>query len=98
MAAYMLAVCDITNMKPSLKEYSEKSAALVKKHGGKYIVRGPQVENYEGNLLDGKMVVLAEFKNIDDINTFINGDEYQKETKHLREGTGTYHVAIYEGV
>ena len=40
--------------------------------GGKYIVRGPQVENYEGDILDGKMVVLAEFENIDDIDLATN--------------------------
>ena len=98
MAAYMLAVCDITNMKPSMKEYAEKSAVLVKKHGGKYLLRGPQVENYEGEVLDGKFIVLTEFPSMADIKAFIDGDEYQKETKHLREGTGTYHVALYEGV
>ena len=98
MAAYMLAVCEITNMTPGMKEYAQKSAALVAKHGGKYLIRGPQAENYEGEVLEGKLVVLSEFPSMADLQAFLTGDEYQKDTKHLREGTGNYHVAIYEGV
>jgi uncharacterized protein (DUF1330 family) len=96
MAAYMLAVCNITNPKPEMKEYSQKSAALAKQHGGKYLLRGKPVENYEGELLEGKVVILSEFPTMDDLQAFIKGDEYQNNIKHLREGTGEYHIAFYE--
>ena len=96
MAAYMLAVCKITNMKPEMKEYAEKSAALCAKHGGKYLLRGMPKENYDGDLLDGKLVILTEFPTMDDLQTFIKGDEYQNNIKPLREGTGEYHIAFYE--
>jgi uncharacterized protein (DUF1330 family) len=98
MAAYMLAVCEITNMKPSMKEYSEKSAALVAQHGGKYRIRGPHAENYEGDLLKGKVTILTEFPSMADLEAFVKGDEYQKNVRPLREGTGNYHVAFFEGV
>jgi len=96
MAAYMVAVCKITNMKPELKEYAQKSAALMQQHGGRYIVRGLPVENYDGDILDGKSVICAEFPSMDDLKAFIEGDEYQNNIKPLREGTGEYHIAFYE--
>jgi uncharacterized protein (DUF1330 family) len=96
MAAYMLAVCKITNMKPEMKEYAEKSAALCKAHGGKYLLRGMPKENYDGDLLEGKMVILTEFPTMDELQTFIKGEEYQNNIKPLREGTGEYHIAFYE--
>ena len=96
MAAYMLAVCKITNMKPEMKEYAKKSAALCKAHGGKYLLRGMPKENYDGDLLDGKLVILTEFPSMVELETFIKGDEYQNNVKPLREGTGEYHIAFYE--
>jgi len=96
MPAYMVAVCKITNPKPEMKEYAEKSAALIKQHGGKYLVRGMPVENYDGDILDGKAVIVSEFPTMADLQAFIKGDEYQNNIKHLREGTGEYHIAFYE--
>jgi uncharacterized protein (DUF1330 family) len=96
MPAYMLAVCNITNPKPEMKEYAEKAAVLIKQHGGKYLMRGMPVENYDGDILDGKAVICAEFPTMDDLQAFIKGDEYQNNVKHLRDGTGEYHIAFYE--
>ena len=96
MAAYMLAVCKITNPKPEMKEYAQKSAALAQQHGAKYLLRGAPAENYEGDLLEGKMVILAEFPSMDDLQAYVKGDEYQNNIKPLREGTGEYHISFYE--
>ncbi|HJP04743.1 MAG: DUF1330 domain-containing protein [Gammaproteobacteria bacterium] len=97
MAAYLLAVCEVTNRTEELKEYQVKSAELIAKYGGKYVIRGPSAENIEGDGLQGKFVVLSKWQSIDDVHAFVNGDEYQNNVKHLRDGTGNYHIAIYEG-
>ena len=96
MAAYIVSICEITAMTPALKEYSEKSAALVHKNGGRYIVRGKAVQNYEGDKLQGKTVIICEFPSLERLNAYVTGDEYQKGVKHLRKGTGIYDIAIYE--
>jgi len=96
MAAYMLAVCKITNPKPEMKQYAERSAALIKKHGGKYLFRGKPFENYDGDLLKDQVMILTEFPTMADLQAFIKGDEYQKNVKPLRDGTGEYHIAFYE--
>lgn len=98
MATYLLAVAEVTNRTEGLKEYQQKSAALIEKHGGKYLVKGPAAGIVEGDLLQGKVVILSEWPSADAANEFINGDEYQNNVKHLRDGTGNYHIAIFEGV
>ena len=95
MPAYMVAVCNITNMKPELKEYAEKSAALSAQHGGKYLVRGPYAELYEGDLLEGKSVIVTEYPSMANLKAFIDSDEYQQNIKPLREGTGEYNIVLY---
>lgn len=96
MAAYIVSICDITKMTPGLKEYVEKSAALIHKFGGKYLVRGKAVENSEGQKLDGKTVIIVEFPTMDKLTAYMKGDEYRKGVRHLREGTGVYDIAVYE--
>lgn len=95
MAAYMVAVCEITKPTEGMKIYSQKSAEICRKHGGKYLVRGMAAENHEGEFLQGKYLIITEFPTMDKLNAFIKGDEYQA-IKHHREGTGTYHIAFYE--
>ena len=54
MPAYIVSLCEFTNISPSLKEYAQKSADLVHKHGGRYIVRSKPLENVEGEKFPGK--------------------------------------------
>jgi len=96
VAAYIVSVVQFTNMTPQLKEYAQKSAALAKANGGKYIVRGKAQEVLEGTGMDGKSVVILEFPSMDQLKAFVKGDEYQKNVKPLRAGTGIYDIAIFE--
>ncbi len=96
MAAYMVAVCDITNPGPGLKTYSEKSAAISALYGGKYLVRSPVGEPVEGELLKGRVVIISEFPSMEKLNEFYNDPEYQEVKKH-REGTGTYDIIFCKG-
>lgn len=98
MPAYLVAVCEITNPNENLKIYSAKSAELVRKHGGRYIVRGPAKEVLKGDLLKGKVVIVSEFPTMDDLLAFAKGDEYVNEVAPLRDGTGVYQFAAYESV
>ena len=96
MPAYMVAVCNITNMKPELKEYAEKSAALSAQHGGKYLVRGPYAELYEGDLLEGKSVIVTEYPSMADLKAFIDSDEYAP-VKQMRHDFADSTLLIVEG-
>ncbi len=96
MAAYILALCKVTNVTDNFKEYSTRSADLVHRHGGKYIVRGPKKFLIKGDLLDDQVVIIIEFPSMDQLNAFLNDPEYVNEVAPLREGTGEYHFAAYE--
>jgi len=95
MAAYIVAVCEITNISDELKEYAAKSAEITAKHGGEYIVRGPASEVVEGELLMGKSIIITRFPDMEALKAFHHGEEYAA-VKHLREGTGTYDIALFE--
>lgn len=95
MPAYMLAICDITNMNENMKEYAKLSAKLIADNNGKYLIRGKAAEDVQGDKLDGSIVILTEFPTMENLKAFWEGDEYNN-IKHLRDGTGTYHISIFE--
>jgi len=95
MPAYMVAVCEITNPTPGLKIYSEESAKISASHGGKYLVRGMAGEVVEGELMQGKYIIISEFPSMEKLQAFFNDPEYQ-EVKKNREGTGHYEIGFFE--
>ena len=96
MAAYLVAVCEVTNPNENFKQYAARSADMIHKHGGKYIVRGAPAENIKGDLLMGKALIISEFPSLDQLNAFMSDEEYVNDIAPLREGTGIYHFAAYE--
>jgi uncharacterized protein (DUF1330 family) len=94
MSVYLVSVCEITNMNDNLKSYAQKSAELITKYGGAYLIRGPSIEVLEGIQLNNKSLIIAEFPDIGSIKAFLGGDEY-RAIKHLRDGTGIYDIGIF---
>ncbi|MCH7906852.1 MAG: DUF1330 domain-containing protein [Chloroflexi bacterium] len=54
MAAYVIVQLEITDPE-GFAEYREKVGPQIEKHGGRYIVRGAEVENLEGELQDDQV-------------------------------------------
>lgn len=96
MAAYLIAVCQVTDPNENFKKYSVESAKLMHKHGGEYIVRGPATEVLLGDALKGKAVIVCEFPDMDALQGFVTDDKYVNEVAPLRKGTGIYDFACYE--
>ena len=97
MAAYILAVCEVTNPNENFKKYAARSAELMHQHGGQYIVRGPATEVLNGDDLKGKVLIISEFPDMAALQGFISDEKYVNEIAPLREGTGNYNFACYEG-
>lgn len=97
MAGYVVAIARIDTMTDGLKQYIGKAAELSAQHGGEYVVRGPAKEVAEGDYLAGRSVVVSKFETLEKAEAFYHSDEYSKEIKPLREGSGVYDVAIFEG-
>ena len=98
MTAYQIALVKVTERTPGFMEYVEKSAALLASRGTEYIVRGPAKTVMEGDYLTGRAVIVSKWSSLDDADSFFNSDEYQKDTKPLREGSGIYDIATFDAV
>ena len=96
MPAYILTVVDLTHVTDDFKRYSQAAGALSKQYGGEYLVRGKPASVYEGEFLAGKSVVLSRFPDMEQLKAFFESDEYQKNLKPLRAGSGVYDIAAYE--
>jgi uncharacterized protein (DUF1330 family) len=96
MPAYILTVVEITQVTEDFKRYSAAAAALSKQFGGEYLIRGKAAKVYEGKLFEGKSVVLSRFPSMEQLKAFYESDEYQKNLKPLRAGTGIYDIGAWE--
>lgn len=97
MAGYVVAIARIDKMTDGLKVYIDKAAQLSAEHGAEYVVRGPANSVMEGEYLAGRSVVVSKFESLEKAEAFYNSDAYQNDIKPLREGSGVYDVAIFEG-
>ena len=79
MPAYLIANIDVTDSE-GFKKYQEAVPATIEKHGGKYMVRGGEVEPMEGDWKPKRMVVL-EFPNMTTLKKWYNSDDYQNIIK-----------------
>lgn len=98
MAAFLVAVCKITNPNENLKKYIAASEELLVKHGGQYVARGPAETIFEGDYLNGKVIVISKWPDLHTLKGFVQSDEYQKEIAPLRADTGIYDIGCLEGL
>ena len=97
MAGYVVAIARIDSMTDGLKDYIERAAKLSAEYGGAYVIRGPAKELLEGDYLNSRSVVVSRFDSVEKAEAFYNSEAYANEIKPLREGSGIYDVAIFEG-
>jgi uncharacterized protein (DUF1330 family) len=95
MAAYLIVQIKTTR-EEAWPEYRKRVSELFAKHGGRYLVRGGQVEALEGQY-DGQRLVVFEFPSMEAIHTVWNSDEYVP-VKKLREGAGEVIVWAVPGI
>ncbi len=95
MSAYMIVQVKVTDPE-GFAEYREKVGPQIAKHGGKYIVRGADVENVEGKWDPGRLVIF-EFPSTDNIRAWYSAEEYQPLLE-LRERSANTILSIVEGV
>ena len=63
MAGYLIANIDVKDPK-KFEEYRQKVMPVIKKFGGRYLIRGGDVRRLEGNL-PLKRVVVLEFPTVE---------------------------------
>lgn len=94
MAGYIIANINVHDSEV-FGRYRDAVAPLVAQFGGRYLVRGAELEQAEGRLPFNRLVVL-EFPSVSDAKRFYNSPEYAPVLK-LRLDSATSDLAFVEG-
>jgi uncharacterized protein (DUF1330 family) len=96
MAAYAIGRLDMRD--PSwAQEYGPKTAALVAKYGGRYLVRGGHMERLEGAGKLPSLMVVLEFPSMEQAKAWYNDPEYAPLIK-LRQTGADLDFILVEGM
>jgi len=93
--AYLVADVDVTDP-AGYERYKQLSAAAVDIYGGRFLVRGGDVEVLEGDAEPHRLVVI-EFESADAVRRWYDSAEYA-EARDVRQATSTGWFVIVEGV
>jgi uncharacterized protein (DUF1330 family) len=91
---YVIARASVTNP-TAWGAYAGQASEVIKKYGGRPLVRGGRVEVAEGEGRARNVVI--EFDSLDAAKRYYHSPEYQA-AKALREGAAIMDVVVVEGV
>ena len=91
---YVIVRAEVTNPE-KWAEYVTKAKVALEKFGGRRIVGGGQAKVVEGDGLPRNVVI--EFDSFDNALGYASSSEYA-EAKKLRQGAGTLHMVVVEGI
>lgn len=95
MTAYLVGVVRVDDPE-TYKQYTAQTPGIIAQYGGKFLVRGGEVEAIEGADFTSRMVVL-EFPSKDAFKTFYNSSEYQRVVK-IRQDAAESNFWLVDGV
>ncbi len=95
MAAYVVVEIDVTDP-VGYEEYRKLAPPTVSAYGGKFVVRGGQVEVLEGSWVPGRLVVL-EFESVERAKEWWASKEYSA-AKQVRQRTAVTNMIVVDGV
>ena len=95
MPAYFIVDVDVTDS-AGFEEYRKLVPATVEKYGGRFLVRGGQVEKLEGEW-QPKRVVVLEFPSVEQAKRWYDSPEY-RDPKALRFRTAKTNLLLVDGV
>ena len=92
MTAYTIVMVRVD--KPdTYKEYTSRTPPIVKKYGGKFLVRGGEVDTIEGEPFNDRLVIL-EFPSKQSIHDFFADPEYQAAADYRKASSEARILAI----
>lgn len=95
MPAYVIYQGEVTDPQ-RYEEYKSQAAASILAAGGRYLVRGGDVEVLEGDAPAGRTVVV-EFPNMSAAIEWYRGAAYT-EARKVREGAATARMYVVDGI
>jgi uncharacterized protein (DUF1330 family) len=94
MTAYIIASVNVTDPE-KYKGYQALTPGAIAKHGGRFVVRGGEMEVLEGHWSRPRVVVL-EFDSVDAAKNFYNSADYAAARK-ARAGAAEFSMIVVEG-
>ena len=94
MTAYIVVEVDVKDPE-RYADYRSMVPASLAVYGGKYLVRGGQVENLEGDW-EPQRFVMIEFDSVEQAKRWWDSDEY-REARNLRQATADTRMIVVEG-
>lgn len=95
MAAYVINDMEVTDP-VTFDQYRQLSPATVALYGGRFLVRGGQVEPQEGDWSPRRLVIL-EFPSVEHAKAWIDSPEYAP-ARRLRQMSAVSNLVIVDGV
>lgn len=94
MAVYFIVEIEVTDPAP-YAEYVARVPAIIKEHGGRYLVRGGTVTPLAGDWRPERMIVV-EFDSLDQVRRCLGSPEY-RALAPLREKSTVTRAIVVEG-
>ncbi len=94
MSAYMIVNVDVKDPTP-YEEFKAKVPALIRKHGGDYLVRGGKFVILEGDWKPSRLVIFR-FPDIASAQALYDDPDYQP-LKALRQRVSKMDIVVVEG-
>ena len=97
MAVYSVSDIDVHDW-DTYDEYMRQVSPIIKKFGGRYLVRGGEIKSTAGDWSFSRIVIL-EFPSQEDMDKFRNSSEYAPvaELRHKAAKTRSFVVEGYDG-
>ena len=95
MVGYVIVEVEITN-RAGYGEFLEKVTSTVEAHGGKFVVRGGDIDVIEGNWTPMRLAVL-EFESAVRAREWLGSPEYN-ELNDLRTSSSNINMVLVEGL
>ena len=96
MPAYLVGGVDVSD--PAwVAEYGPKVEALVEKHGGRYLVRGGEMDVVEGTTPASRVMVVIEFPSLENARAWYNDPEYAPLIE-LRQTGSEAEIVLVDGL
>jgi uncharacterized protein (DUF1330 family) len=95
MPAYLIVDADVIDPE-QYEQYKAASPGAIAAGGGRFLVRGGELDVLEGDWSPTRVVVV-EFENLEAAKAFYESPEYQAAIK-LREGAAKFNMIAVEGI
>ena len=95
MSAYLIANVVIKDSE-KFQDYMKATPSIIKKFGGKFLVRGGDFEICEGSW-NPKRIVVVEFESMQKAKQFYNSPQYEA-IKHLRKSSAYTEWIFVDGL